>query len=265
MLMRYELIEIQKRKKGVTWIIIDNPPVNAIGEQLMKELEAAVDDLAEDHSVRVIVVTSNHPKIFLAGADLKGMIYDTGEMENNEDPIAVQSGKMQACFHKFYKVSKPVIAAINGHALGGGCELALACDFRMMSKGTIGLTETSLGIIPGAGGTQRMTHLIGRAKAMELIFTAKRLTPKEAHQIGLITQVAEDLEKDTTEFAEQLAEGAIHAMGLAKQAINGAEMPIEEGLKIEAKAFSHTFKTEEPGIGLMAFFQKEKAQFYSEG
>lgn len=260
--MNYELIHMEHRNKGVTWIIIDNPPVNAVGEQLMLELEAAVDELERNPSVRVIVVTSNHPKIFLAGADLKDMMATTGEMDGEDDPIAQQSARMQVCFHKFSTIPKPVIAAINGHALGGGCELALACDFRIMSHGKIGLTELSLGIIPGAGGTQRMTHLLGRAKAIELIFTAKKLTAEEAYEIGLITQVAEDLEKETTHFAEQLAEGAIHAMGLAKQAINAAEMPIEEGLKFEAKAFSNTFTTEEPGIGLMAFFKKEKAQFY---
>jgi len=229
----------------------------------MQELEAAVDELEKNPSVRVIVVTSNHPKIFLAGADLKGMMAATGEMDGEDDPIAHKSARMQACFHKFSSLPKPVIAAINGHALGGGCELALACDFRIMSKGKIGLTELSLGIIPGAGGTQRMTHILGRARATELIFNAKKLTPEEAYQIGLITQVAENLEKETTVFAERLAEGAVHAMGLAKQAINAAEMPIEEGLKFEAKAFSDTFTTEEPGIGLMAFFQKEKAQFYT--
>lgn len=261
--MDYELIQIEHREKGVTWITIGNSPVNAVGEQLMQELEAAVDELESDPSVRVIVVTSNHPKIFLAGADLKGLMAATGEMDGEDDPIAKQSARMQACFHKFSTIPKPVIAAINGHALGGGCELALACDFRIMSSGKIGLTELSLGIIPGAGGSQRMTRLLGRAKATELIFTAKKLTPEEAYQIGLITQVAKDLEKETTAFAEQLAEGAIHSMGLAKQTINAAEKPIEEGLKIEAKAFSKTFTTEEPGIGLTAFFQKEKPQFYT--
>src|SRR5690625_2897270 len=260
--MNFECLQIEKRTKGVTWITIDHPPVNAISEQLMQELEIALEKLNNDQAVRVIVITSNHPKIFLAGADLKGLMADTGEMEE-EDPIETQSRRMQACFHKISTNQKPVIAAINGHALGGGCELALACDFRIMSQGKIGLTELSLGIIPGAGGTQRMTHLLGRAKATELIFLAKKLTPEEAYQIGLITQVVEDLEAETTQFAERLAEGAIHAMGLAKQAINAAEKPLEEGLAFEAKAFSKTFTTEEPGIGLMAFFQKEKPQFYT--
>src|SRR5690625_5144461 len=261
--MSYKSIKVEKQNKGVTWLYINNEPVNAIDDILMDELEEAADQLENDKETRVIVIASRHEKIFLAGADLKGLMAGTGPSDDGSDPIAMQSERMQRCFDRFARLKKPVIAAINGHALGGGCELALACDFRIMSQGKIGLTELSLGIIPGAGGTQRMTHLLGRAKATELIFLAKKLTPEEAYQIGLITQVVEDLEAETTQFAERLAEGAIHAMGLAKQAINAAEKPLEEGLAFEAKAFSKTFTTEEPGIGLMAFFQKEKPQFYT--
>ncbi|WP_449355314.1 enoyl-CoA hydratase/isomerase family protein [Virgibacillus natechei] len=261
--MSYQTITIEKRAKGVAWITVNHPPANAIGEQLMQDLEAAVDELTEDDTVRVVVVASAHEKIFLAGADLKGMIQNSGDADGEEDMIARQSARMQACFNHFATMPKPVIAAINGHALGGGCELAMACDFRIMGKGRIGLTELSLGLIPGAGGTQRMTRLLGRAKATELIFTAKRLEAKEAEKIGLVHRSVDpdDLEADTTAFAEVLAEGAIHAMGLAKRAIHVAEGPIEEGLKVEANAFSDTFMTDEPSIGLAAFFQKEKAQF----
>lgn len=259
--MSYETIEIEKRKAGVTWIHIDNEPVNAIGDTLMNELEHAADELEQDESVRIIVIASRHEKIFLAGADLKGLMAGTGPSDDGSDPIAAQSERMQNCFHRFSTLKKPVIAAINGHALGGGCELALACDFRIMSAGKIGLTELSLGIIPGAGGTQRMVHIVGRAKALDLIFHAKKLTKEEAVEIGLITIAAEDLEAETTEFAEQLASGAVNSMGLAKQAINAAEQPIEDGLKKEAALFSETFTTDEPAIGLAAFFQKQAANF----
>ncbi|MBT2218112.1 enoyl-CoA hydratase/isomerase family protein [Virgibacillus dakarensis] len=261
--MAYQTIHIEKRAKGVTWITIDNPPVNAIGEELMQELEDVAEACGTDQSVRVVVITSNHPKIFLAGADLKGMVQNSGDYAGEEDAIAKQSARMQACFHRFATMQKPVIAAINGHALGGGCELAMACDFRIMGNGRIGLTEVSLGLIPGAGGTQRMTQLLGRGKAMELIFTASQLEAQAAEEIGLIHQAVppEELEMKTTEFAEKLAEGAVQAMGLAKRAINAAERPIEEGLEVEAYAFGDTFQTEEPGVGLAAFFQKEKPQF----
>ncbi|WP_077328158.1 enoyl-CoA hydratase/isomerase family protein [Virgibacillus siamensis] len=261
--MTYQTITIDRRNKGVVWITVDNPPANAIGETLMQELETAVDELGNDSTVRVIVLTSNHPKIFLAGADLKGMIQDTGNEQGEGNVISEKSARMQACFQRFAAVQKPVIAAINGHALGGGCELAMACDFRIMGKGRIGLTEISLGLIPGAGGTQRMTHLLGSAKATELIFTAKQLEAEEAQKVGLVHRAvkSEMLEAETTAFAEELAEGAVHAMGLAKRAINAAEGSMDAGLQVEANAFSETFLTDEPSIGLAAFFQKEKAQF----
>lgn len=261
--MTYQTIAIDRRNKGVAWITVNNPPANAIGETLMQDLESAVDKLEEDTTVRVIVLASNHPKIFLAGADLKGMIQDTGNQQDGENMIAEKSARMQACFQRFATIPKPVIAAINGHALGGGCELAMACDFRIMGTGCIGLTEVSLGLIPGAGGTQRMTRLLGSAKATELIFTAKQLKAEEAQKIGLVHRAVkpEDLETEVSVFAEQLAEGAVHAMGFAKRAISEAEGSMEEGLRVEANAFSETFQTDEPSIGLAAFFQKEKAQF----
>ena len=259
----HQTIRVDVRDKGITWITIDNPPANAIGDALMDDLDRAASALAADKSVRVIVITSAHPKNFLAGADLKAMISNAGSYAGSNNGIAEASARMQSLFDKFAKLPKPVIAAINGHALGGGCELAMACDFRIMSAGRIGLTEVSLGLIPGAGGTQRMTRLLGRAKATELIFTAKQLTPDEALAIGLVNRVTapDQLEAETTAFAEQLAEGAIHAMGLAKLAIDAAEGPIEHGLQVEAQAFARTFTTGEPGDGLMAFFQKRKPQF----
>ncbi|EZP76484.1 enoyl-CoA hydratase/isomerase [Parageobacillus genomosp. 1] len=261
--MSYETIRIDRREKGVAWVVIDNPPANAVSEQLMRDLERAADELEADPSVRVVVITSAHEKTFVAGADLKAMIQSGSQYAGNEAGIAEQSARMQRCFNRLATLPKPVIAAINGHALGGGCELALACDFRIMSKGKIGLTEVSLGLIPGAGGTQRMTRLLGRAKATELIFTAKRLDPEEALQIGLINKVTtpEKLVEETTAFAEQLAEGAVKAMGFAKRAIHAAEGMAEDGFSVEARAFAETFKTGEPAIGLAAFFQKKKPQF----
>lgn len=261
--MGYQTLAISKREKGVSWIFIDNPPVNAINNILMDELDEAVEQLAKDSDVRVIVISSKHPKIFLAGADLKAMVAGAGDYVGEENGIARGSARMQQCFHRLSTIEKPVIAAINGYALGGGCELALSCDFRIMGKGRIGLTEVSLGIIPGAGGTQRLPRLVGRAKAIEMIFTAKQIEADEAERIGLITKAVapEKLIEETTRFAESLAEGAVKAMGLAKRAINAADLPIEKGLEVEAQAFSETFLTDEPAIGLAAFFNKEKAKF----
>ncbi|MED4853072.1 enoyl-CoA hydratase/isomerase family protein [Caldifermentibacillus hisashii] len=261
--MEFATITIQKRDKGVAWLMINNPPVNAINDTLMDDLEKAADVLEDDPDVRVIVIASQHPKILLAGADLKAMIANSADYAGEENGIEKGSMRMQNCFHRFSTLEKPVIAAINGHALGGGCELAMACDFRIMGKGRIGLTEVSLGILPGAGGTQRLTRLVGRAKALEMIFTAKQLEAKEAEEIGLIHRAVnpEHFEQEVTEFAELLAQGAVKAMGLAKRAVNAADLPIEKGLQIEAKAFAETFLTDEPAIGLTAFFNKEKATF----
>lgn len=262
--MSYQTLSIDRRNKGVAWIMIDNPPANAINETLMQNLGAAADEIAADSSVRVVVIASRYEKTFLAGLDLKNAIQPSESDHDEDNLIARESARMQACFQKFAEMPKPVIASINGYAYGGGCELALACDFRIMGGGKIGLTEVSLGLIPGAGGTQRLTRILGRAKAMELIFMAKRLDAEEAEAIRLIHYCTEPekLEAETTAFAESLAEGAVHAMGLAKRAINAAEdQPLEEGLVVEAEAFAATFETEEPGIGLAAFFQKTKPEF----
>jgi len=261
--LAFQTLTIEKRDKGIAWIMINNPPVNAINDVLMDELEEAAAQLEQDSSVRVIVLSSRHPKIFLAGVDIKAMIANSANLVGEENGIEKGSARMQKCFHTFYQLPKPVIAAINGHALGGGCELALACDFRLMGKGQIGLTELNLGIIPGAGGTQRLPQLVGRAKAIELIFMAKRLEANEAERIGLISKAIdpERFEEEVTAFAENLSLGAVKAMGLAKKAVNASELPLEEGLKAEAKAFASTFLTDEPAIGLSAFFNKEKPIF----
>src|SRR5699024_10294768 len=171
-------------------------------------------ELAADDAVRVVVLASDNEKTFLAGLDLKNAMGSDSDNSEGDNPIAQESARMQACFQKFAEMPKPVIAAINGYAFGGGCELALACDFRIMGGGKIGLTEVSLGLIPGADGTQRLTKIIGRAKAMELIFLAKRLDGAESEAVGMIHRHVEHekLEEEAANFAEQLAEGAIHAM-----------------------------------------------------
>ncbi len=263
--MSYETLNIDRKDKGIVWVTINNPPANALSDNLMNDFERLIEELSTDKSARVVVLASANEKIFVAGADLKGMISGGSNVAGKDSAIAAQSGHMQKCFDQFATLPIPVVASINGHALGGGCELAMACDFRIMAqgRGKIGLTEVSLGLIPGAGGTQRMTRLLGRAKATELIFFSKRLDAEEAEAIGLINKATtpETLEEETLAFAEELAEGAVRAMGLAKEAINAAEGSIEEGLEIEAKAFEGTFKTGEPGIGLAAFFQRKKANF----
>src|SRR5579864_8013558 len=169
------------RDGGVATVVLNRPPVNAIAPDLLQRLDAVFTELGDDSAVRAIVVTSAIPRYFMAGADIKMMASSTprgGEDALRTSPFAIVE-----------RTFKPVIAAINGHALGGGCELALCCDYRFMlddGHSTIGLTETSLGIIPGAGGTQRLPRLVGRARGLQMIFEGARLRAPEALRIGLV-------------------------------------------------------------------------------
>jgi enoyl-CoA hydratase len=260
--MSYSTLHVERLHKGIVWVDIDNPPANAISDQFVDDLERFFAESETDDTVRVIVLGSSHPKTFVAGADIKMMTANAGRFAGKGGAIRDASARMQAVFDRIAKFPRPVIAAIGGHALGGGCELALACDFRIMGAGTIGLTEVSLGLIPGAGGTQRMTALIGRAKATELIFFAKRLTAQEAERIGLVHKAVEPerLRDEVLAWAERLAEGAVRAMGLAKQAIDACQT-LEYGLTLEAENFEKTFQTGEPLEGIAAFLQKRPPQF----
>lgn len=260
--MSYKTLHVETLEKGIVWVDIDNPPANAISDDLVNDLDSLLTALEADKNVRVLVIGSKHPKTFVAGADIKMMTQNAGRFAGQGGAIRDASARMQAVFDRIAKFPRPVIAAIGGHALGGGCELALACDFRIMGAGTIGLTEVSLGLIPGAGGTQRMTALLGRAKATELIFFAQRLNSEEAERIGLVTKAVapEALRDEVLAFAGRLSEGAVQAMGLAKQAIDAC-IPLEAGLAREAENFERTFQTGEPLEGIAAFLQKRPAQF----
>ncbi|SIS85399.1 enoyl-CoA hydratase/isomerase family protein [Alicyclobacillus vulcanalis] len=260
--MSYSTLQMERLDKGIVWVSIDNPPANAISDALVDDLDRLLTELEADQSARVLVIGSNHPKNFVAGADLKMMTQNASKFAGQGGAIRDAASRMQHVFDRIAKFPRPVVAAIHGHALGGGCELALACDFRFMSGGTIGLTEVSLGLIPGAGGTQRMTLLLGRAKAAELIFFAKRLSKEEAEAIGLITKAVEPdrLREEVLAFAQDLSERAVFAMGLAKQAMDAA-LPIDGGLRVEAENFERTFSTGEPLEGIAAFLQKRPAKF----
>jgi len=263
--MAYETLEIVKRDEGVTWIYIDNEPVNAIGAELMNELENAASELEADDATRVIVIASKHEKIFLAGADLKGLMAGTGPSDDGSDPIAAQSERMQRCFQRFANLRKPVIAAINGHALGGGCELAIACDIRIATEKTkIGLPELNLGIIPSAGGTQRLSRLIGKGRAIDMILTGKILTGEEAERIGLVSESvkAEDLKEAVEEKANQIKSKGPLATRLAKEVIhNGYDTDMQTGLLVEKLAQALLFSTNDKTEGATAFLEKRNPDF----
>jgi enoyl-CoA hydratase len=256
--VQQQLISVQ-REGGIATLVINRPPVNAIAPDLLSDFDAAMTELAADTAVRVIVVTSAIPRYFMAGADIKMMASSTpggGEDALRTSPFAIVE-----------RTPKPVIAAVNGHALGGGCELALCCDYRLMlddGRSTIGLTETSLGIIPGAGGTQRLPRLVGRARGLQMIFEGRRLTAPDALGIGLVDAALapDDFATAVQAKATALAGMATRALGYAKRAVlEGLEMPLSEGLRLERELFFEVVTTPDAAEGLGAFIEKRPANF----
>ena len=242
---------------------------NSIAPDLGEALVKALEELENDPEVRVIVVRSGYDKYFSVGADLTNMAsVDRSDSAAVDKAIRESVGFLQACFTRLEKSPKVIIAAINGHALGGGCELALACDYRIMvndGRASIGQTEINLGIIPGAGGTQRLPRLIGRGKALEMMLEGTRITADEAERIGLVNQAVapEEFDAAVKAKAEKLAAGAPIAQGLTKKAVNdglGMER-IEDALEVEMKAFVEAVQSEDAVIGIMAFFSKQTPEF----
>jgi len=238
---------------GVGTIRLDRPPMNAINDSVVRELEIVAREATFDDKVRAVVVTGGD-KIFAAGADIKEMADRApAEMMN-------KMGALQAAFTALEEVPKVVIAAINGFALGGGCELALACDLRVMAEnGQIGQPEILLGIIPGAGGTQRLPRLVGPARAKDIIFSGRFLKAYEAQQIGLVDVVVppEQTIQAATEMAERYAKGPTVAIRAAKIAINrGLQTDLQNGLLIERELFVNLFATEDQKAGMKSFVEQ---------
>lgn len=256
--MNLQTMTVETLDHGVCVVTISNPPANTLNAAIQNDLMLLIEEVEKDSAVRAIVFKSAHPKIFIAGADIGTF----GSADENTD-FADGAKQMQDVFNRLEALRVPTIAAINGHALGGGCEFVLACDFRLMGQGTIGLTEASLGLLPAAGGTQRMTKLVGGAKARELMYLSKRLKADEAVAIGLITEaVAPDLvEEKAIALATTLAQSAIGAISLIKESILASELPLEQGLKVEREAFAKTFTTGETEEGIRAFFEKRPPNF----
>jgi enoyl-CoA hydratase/carnithine racemase len=230
--------------------------MNSFNFALLRELRDRVERLQWDPVVRVVIITGAGDKAFCSGADLKE------RASLGEDEVRQFIYTIRNLFTFIESMSKPVIAAVNGIALGGGTELALACDIRIASENaTMGLTETRLAIIPGAGGTQRLPRIIGRGKAKELIFTGRRVDAREALEIGLVNKVAQPgaLMETCLEMASMICETGPVAITQAKYAINyGCEVDIHSGLAIESNAYWVTIPTEDRTEGLTAFREKRK-------
>lgn len=256
----FKTIKIEKLEGGITKLILNRPDrLNTISPELMDELDKAITLLWNDKDTRVIIITGAGDRAFSAGADLTTLITHSFDfLEHNR--------KGERIFRRIGEIPKPVIAAINGYALGGGLEMAMACDIRLAKRSAvIGLPEVGLGLLPGWGGTQRMVKLIGISRAMQLALTGERITAEEAEKWGLINKVFDDdkFEEEVMKYARDIAERcAPISMALIKRLINkGGEVPMDVGLEWECTAAGLLFSTEDLREGISAFLRKEKPQF----
>ena len=256
-----------KRDGAVARVVMHRKGNNSIAEDLMKELADAFDELGADSSVRVIVLASEYEKYFSVGADLTSLAGIDREAPDATDQVALFMRRMNHHFMAIERCPRPVIAAINGHALGGGSELTLCCDFRIMvedGRSKIGQTESSLGIIPGAGGTQRLPRLIGKARALRYLMESTRLSAKEAEAVGWVDRAVppEEFGSAVDLLAGRLAKAATFAIAMIKDSVRrGYDLRLEDALNIEAENFARAALTTDAAIGIMSFLSKQEPEF----
>ncbi|MEM3612910.1 MAG: enoyl-CoA hydratase-related protein [Candidatus Bathyarchaeia archaeon] len=257
--MEFKYIMYEK-SEGIATITINRPEaLNAFNAEVVSEIMQALDDVRADENVRVVVLTGAGEKAFSAGADIKAM---KGMNALKARELSQMGEKLCSALEN---LEKPVIAAINGYALGGGLEVAMACDLRIASENArMGQTEINIGLIPGWGGTQRLTRLIGTTKAKELIFTGKMIDAKTAEQLGLVNMVVsqEKFREAVRQFALELAQKAPVALKVAKALINkGAEISLDAAIALEREGFGVVASTEDLQEGVSAFIEKRKPVF----
>ena len=257
--MSEELVLFQV-EEGTGIIIINRPKaLNALNPEVLKALENALEKAETDEKVKVILITGAGDKAFVAGADI-------AEMSKMSPSQAREFSKLgQRVFRKIEQMEKPVIAVINGYALGGGLELAISCDYILASENAqLGQPEVGLGIFPGFGGTQRLVRILGKLRAKELIFWGERISAQKALEIGLVNQVVpqDKLMEKAKELAQKLMSKGLVAIGLAKLAIErGSELDLDSGLALEQSLFSLCFDTQDQKEGMKAFLEKRKPEF----
>jgi enoyl-CoA hydratase len=244
-------------EEQIAVVTLDRPPLNAIDEQVVTELAGAISDLAGELETRAVLVRSTVEGVFMAGADIH-------EFERIADEGVERALLAQAVFTQLAELPQPTVAAINGHALGGGLELALACDFRFLARADgalLGLPEVRLGLLPGAGGTQRLTRLVGPGRATELIMKGLQLTPDQAAEAGLVHFLVEpsELEDRARDYTVRLARQAPIALRGIKRAIRAAVSP--DGLAVERDAFREVLQSDDAQTGVKAFLAGEKPTF----
>ena len=254
--MPYETL-ILTREESFAVITLNRPPANAISVDLMKELNAALSDVEADPAVRSVIITGAGDRIFCAGADL-------GSAFSGPDVASfIRFGN--SVVRRIERFPKPVVAVINGHALGGGCEIAMGCHIRVLKEtARMGQTESNLGIIPGYGGTQRFPRLVGRGLALEHLILGTQIPAAECYRIGLVNRLSKEGEtlNDAKALARELGKRPPIATRLLIEAVDdGIQAPMDQAIEIETRAFLQSLKTEDAGEGIQAFFQKRPAEF----
>ncbi|WP_036590687.1 enoyl-CoA hydratase [Oceanospirillum maris] len=252
---------IVETRGAVGWIQLNRPQaLNALSTALITEVGQAIEAFQSDDDIGALVITGNE-KAFAAGADIKDLEGQTFiDLFLNDFPYNRRDG-----WNSLNTVRKPIIAAVSGFALGGGCEMAMACDFILASDtAKFGQPEINIGTIPGAGGTQRLTRAVGKAKAMEMCLTGRMMDAEEAERAGLVSRIlpVAELEAEALKVASKIAKLSQPIVYMAKEAVNMAfESSLQEGLRFERRAFASTFATEDQKEGMAAFVEKRKPVF----
>jgi enoyl-CoA hydratase/carnithine racemase len=249
-----------EKQDSIGHIVLDRPPANSYDKAFMQELDAAIDEAHRDDGVKAILVRSANEKFFSAGADVS--VFARSDMDTQNAFVVCAN----EAIGKFEETPKVVVAAINGHCLGGGLEIALCCDFRIAAEGSyrIGLPEVTLGLLPGTGGTQRLPRLIGRQKALDFMLRGATMPPDDALAAGIVDEVvpAGELLDHSLERARIYASGPTFAIGRIKLAtVQGFGMRLEEGLKRERELLIELFKSEDAREGVTAFVEKRKPSY----
>ena len=242
----------------VATLLLQRPPMNALNRQMQTEIREAAQEIAARRDIGAVVLYGG-PKVFAAGADIKEM------SDMSYQDMLLASADLQDAFTSVARIPQPTLAAVTGYALGGGCELALCCDMRVAGESAkLGQPEILLGIIPGAGGTQRLPRLVGPSRAKDLIFTGRHVDAQEAMEIGLVNAVVPDDETydSALAIAKRLAKGPALALRAAKESVDrGLDTDLATGLDIERVRFAGLFATDDQKIGMQAFVEKRPAEF----